>query len=170
MMKDTPEGTTHYFNDGCGEPAHNCGCNEMSCKVGCKRNHTHKTFSCHICNPKENLVEGTSLVKENTQNKEENSKSTDLSPSCNVRNHKDCDSDICSCECHQDTMGEFTLKFHQDQLHKIGHGGQQKHDCMDTLEDAVRIGRANYQCKVCKKDVSMAWFYLQMAIRNLTLE
>jgi len=23
MMKDTPEGQTHSFNDGCGDPAHN---------------------------------------------------------------------------------------------------------------------------------------------------
>lgn len=26
MFKETPEGQTHSFNDGCGEPEHNCDC------------------------------------------------------------------------------------------------------------------------------------------------
>lgn len=35
MIKDTKEGTTHYQDDGCGEPAHNCcmeGCGNIDCR------------------------------------------------------------------------------------------------------------------------------------------
>lgn len=62
---DTNEGSTHSYNDGCGEPEHNdapqdpvevtgtdtCQCKEMTCKKGCDRNHTHKTFFCEKCEP-----------------------------------------------------------------------------------------------------------------------
>lgn len=34
-----------------------CNCAEITCKVGCKRNHTHKTFSCEKCNPKVTLLD-----------------------------------------------------------------------------------------------------------------
>jgi len=34
-----------------------CNCAEITCKVGCKKNHTHKTFSCEKCNPKVTLLD-----------------------------------------------------------------------------------------------------------------
>lgn len=44
----TPTGT---FTDD------KCNCAEITCKVGCKENHTHKTFSCENCNPKVTLLD-----------------------------------------------------------------------------------------------------------------
>ena len=36
MFKDTSEGQTHSFNDGCGEPAHNSPMNQdTKCECGC---------------------------------------------------------------------------------------------------------------------------------------
>lgn len=34
-----------------------CNCAEISCKVGCKNKHTHKTFSCEKCNPRVTLLD-----------------------------------------------------------------------------------------------------------------
>lgn len=38
------------------------------------------------------------------------------------------------------------------------------HDCMETIDTAIRKSRAHYECPVCGKDVSLMWFYYQQAI------
>jgi len=38
MFTDTPEGTTHYYADGCGEPAHNPDNHECTAGKTCKEN------------------------------------------------------------------------------------------------------------------------------------
>lgn len=39
------------FEDGslCGVTKDKCNCKEMSCLLGCTRNHTHKIFNCGEC-------------------------------------------------------------------------------------------------------------------------
>lgn len=36
--------------------------------------------------------------------------------------------------------------------------------CMENLGEAENVGRASYRCKICKGDVSLAYFYLQLAL------
>lgn len=40
------------------------------------------------------------------------------------------------------------------------------HDCLANLDTAIRVGRAKYACEKCGKDVSMAWFSYQSAIKD----
>jgi len=54
MIKDTTEGQTHSFNDGCGEPKHNekAECKNCTPEVGFEVVHIlkHKAgVQCHIC-------------------------------------------------------------------------------------------------------------------------
>ena len=42
MFKETPDGQTHSYNDGCGEPAHNY--HQTPCVP-------HGVFVCSLCNP-----------------------------------------------------------------------------------------------------------------------
>ena len=40
-------------------------------------------------------------------------------------------------------------------------------DCLKFIESAVRKGRARYHCVNCDKDVSITWFYYQLAVNSL---
>lgn len=37
-------------------------------------------------------------------------------------------------------------------------------DCFQHLDQAVRVGRASYQCPECHKDVSLEWFIYQQSL------
>jgi len=63
-FKDTPEGTTHYYGDGCGEPAHNPDNHECRAGITCKENPCEhiqalrqmgsvppENYTCRVCNP-----------------------------------------------------------------------------------------------------------------------
>lgn len=41
-----------------------CACKETSCPEDCIRNHTHKGFSCHVCNPPHTENEWEKLMDE----------------------------------------------------------------------------------------------------------
>jgi len=43
---------------------------------------------------------------------------------------------------------------------------KEEHDCNLWLDKAVRVGRAQYQCKYCNKDVSVAYYYFQEALNK----
>ena len=43
---------------------------------------------------------------------------------------------------------------------------KKEHDCFELLDSAERKGRARYSCIFCKRDVSLAWFYYQLAIKE----
>ena len=38
--------------------------------------------------------------------------------------------------------------------------------CFNNIDKAIRIGRANYICPVCKKNVSLLWFLFYLAIKK----
>ena len=38
--------------------------------------------------------------------------------------------------------------------------------CMKNIDKAIRIGRANYICPICKSNVSLFWFFYQQCIRE----
>ena len=48
MFKDSPEGQTHSWNDGCGEPAHNSMTNNEMCVCGHKKEKHDVAGSCQV--------------------------------------------------------------------------------------------------------------------------
>lgn len=53
-----------------------CNCEEMTCKKGCTRNHTHKGFSCDICKPKDIYQRASEMFDELDFSKFETEKDT----------------------------------------------------------------------------------------------
>ena len=38
--------------------------------------------------------------------------------------------------------------------------------CFKNIDKAIRKGRAKYVCCKCGKDISLVWFYYQLAIKK----
>jgi len=39
--------------------------------------------------------------------------------------------------------------------------------CFKNIDKAKRVGRANYVCSICGKNVSLMWYFYQLAIQKL---
>ena len=42
--------------------------------------------------------------------------------------------------------------------------------CFNTIDEAIRIGKCHYVCRICKKDVSLLWFFYQQVVGETDLE
>ncbi len=64
----------------------------------------------------------------------------------------------------EDTMGEFTPKYHQDQLHKIGYGDTAEKECEHhwriVSEWGISVKMMRRECEFCKKRQDAEYPYL----------
>ena len=66
-----------------------------------------------------------------------------------------------------ESWGNEMLPCNCDGDHSFAELYEHRHTLFIALcKTAERIGRANYRCSVCKQDVSLMWYFYQMAIHE----
>lgn len=40
-------------------------------------------------------------------------------------------------------------------------------ECFKYIDKAIRVGRASYKCFNCEQNVSVIWFFYQIALKHL---